>query len=166
MRLEYPVEEVGEKQTENLLNKLILLLLHLFFRYTPVTTYATVSKHTVEVVDFRLTRVHSDPNGQSPKGPQPTQNPSEKEFQSLIKDLSLGQGLKELVSTTATENNFRYKGYKELSASLRGLTLNFPRITSLHRWAVFILSPTMRFCQPTPPPSFSVDFMLFIDRFL
>ncbi|KAM7413254.1 hypothetical protein PAMA_020570 [Pampus argenteus] len=99
--------------------------------YTPVTTYATVSKHSVEVVDFRLTRVQSDPNSQSPKGNQRIQNPSEKELQSLIKDLSLGQGLEQLVKSTATENNFHYRHYKELSASLRGLTLNFPKITSL-----------------------------------
>uniref|UniRef100_A0A8C2Z2K4 Carboxypeptidase D n=1 Tax=Cyclopterus lumpus TaxID=8103 RepID=A0A8C2Z2K4_CYCLU len=100
--------------------------------YTPVRTYATVSKDHVELVDFRLTRFHSDPNGQSPKGPQPTQNPSEKAFQSLIKDLSLGQGLEQLVSSTATENSFRYRRYKELSGFVRGLTLNFPKITALH----------------------------------
>uniref|UniRef100_A0A3Q3LCT9 Carboxypeptidase D, a n=1 Tax=Mastacembelus armatus TaxID=205130 RepID=A0A3Q3LCT9_9TELE len=99
--------------------------------YIPVTIYASVSKDRVEVVDFRLTRLHSDP-GQSQKGPQPTQNPSEKEFQSLIKDLSLGPGLEQLVKSTATENSFRYRRYKELSAFLRGLTLNFPKITSLH----------------------------------
>ncbi|KAK9520795.1 hypothetical protein VZT92_020657 [Zoarces viviparus] len=100
--------------------------------YKPVTTYATVSKDHVELVDFRLTRIHSDPNGQSPRGPQPTQNPSEKAFQSLIKDLSLGQGLEQLVKSTATENSFRYRRYKELSGFVRGLTLNFPKITSLH----------------------------------
>lgn len=96
-------------------------------------TYATVAKDGVEVVDFRLTRVHSDSNGQTHEGPQPTQNPSEKEFQSLIKDLSLGQGLEQLVRSTATENSFRYRRYKDLSAFMRGLTLNFPEITSLHR---------------------------------
>lgn len=96
-------------------------------------TYATVTKDGVEVVDFRLERVHSDPNGQLLEGPQPTQNPSEKEFQSLIKDLSLGQGLEQLVRSTATESSFRYRGYKDLSAFVRGLTLNFPTITSLHR---------------------------------
>ena len=85
------------------------------------------------MVDFRLTRIHSDPNGQPLYGPQPTQNPSEKEFQSLIKDLSLGQGLEQLVRSTATENNFRYRRYKEMSAFVRGLTLNFPHITSLRR---------------------------------
>ncbi|KAL3057288.1 hypothetical protein OYC64_007716 [Pagothenia borchgrevinki] len=99
--------------------------------YKSVRTYATVSKGGAEVVDFRLTRIHSDSKGQSPKGPQPTQNPSEKKFQSLIKELSLGQGLEELVRSTATDNSFRYRGYKDLSGFLRGLTLNFPKITSL-----------------------------------
>lgn len=109
------------------------MLLWSFSRYEPVRIYATVSKDTVEVVDFRLTRLHTDSHGQSPKGPQPTQNPSEREFQSLIKDLSLGQGLDQLVRSTATENSFRYRSYKELSEFVRGLTLNFPKITSLHR---------------------------------
>lgn len=99
--------------------------------YKSVRTYATVSKGGAEVVDFRLTRIHSDSKGQSPKGPQPTQNPSEKKLQSLIKELSLGQGLEELVRSTATDNSFRYRGYKDLSGFLRGLTLNFPKITSL-----------------------------------
>ncbi|XP_033970882.1 carboxypeptidase D [Trematomus bernacchii] len=99
--------------------------------YKSVRTYATVSKGGAEVVDFRLTRIHSDSKGQSPKGPQTTQTPSEKKFQSLIKELSLGQGLEELVRSTATDNSFRYRGYKDLSGFLRGLTLNFPKITSL-----------------------------------
>lgn len=99
--------------------------------YKSVRTYATVSKEGAEVVDFRLTRVHSDPNGQPLDGPQPTQNPAEREFQSLIKELSLGQGLEQLVRSTATESSFRYRRYKELSAFVRGLTLNFPKITSL-----------------------------------
>lgn len=106
---------------------------YLLSRYKSVRTYATVSKDRVEMVDFRLTHVHSDSNGQHIVGPQPTQNPSEKEFQSLIKDLSLGQGLEHLVSSTATEGKFHYRRYKDLSASLRGLTLNFPTITSLRR---------------------------------
>ncbi|XP_067362551.1 carboxypeptidase D isoform X2 [Channa argus] len=98
--------------------------------YVPFMIYASVSKDRVEVVDFRLTRIHPDSNGQSP---QPTKNPSEKEFQSLIKDLSIGQGLEELVKSTATENSFRYRGYKEQSEFLKGLNLNFPKITSLPR---------------------------------
>ncbi|XP_061781812.1 carboxypeptidase D [Nerophis lumbriciformis] len=100
--------------------------------YHPVRTYATVVQKGAEVVDFRLTRVHSDLNGLSPSGPKPTQNPSEEEFKSLIKDLSLGQGLEQLVRSTDTENSFRFRGYKERSAFLRGLTLNFPKITHLH----------------------------------
>uniref|UniRef100_A0A3Q2Y7G1 Carboxypeptidase D n=1 Tax=Hippocampus comes TaxID=109280 RepID=A0A3Q2Y7G1_HIPCM len=99
--------------------------------YQPVRTYATVSKKGAEVVDFRLTRLHTEPNGLSPSGPQPTHNPSDEEFESLIKALSLGQGLDQLVKSTDTESSFRFRGYKELSAFLRGLTLNFPKITSL-----------------------------------
>lgn len=95
--------------------------------------YATVPKEGVEVVDFKLTRIHSEPKGQSPKGPPATQDPSEEEFQSFIKDLSLGTGLDELVRSTATESSFRYRRYNELAKSLRGLTLNFPKITSLRR---------------------------------
>ncbi|XP_059186882.1 carboxypeptidase D [Centropristis striata] len=98
--------------------------------YKSVRIYATVSKEGVEVVDFRLTRL-SDLNSQSLKRPPPTPNPTEKEFQSLIKELSMGQGLEQLVRNTATENSFRYRRYKELSGVLRGLTLNFPKITSL-----------------------------------
>lgn len=103
-------------------------------RYESLKTYATVSKDSAETVDFRLTRVHSDPNSQHIKGPQPTENPSEKELRSLIKDLSLGQGLEQLVRNTATETKFRYRRYKELSGFLRGLMLNFPTITSLRRY--------------------------------
>uniref|UniRef100_A0A7N6AUX9 Peptidase M14 domain-containing protein n=1 Tax=Anabas testudineus TaxID=64144 RepID=A0A7N6AUX9_ANATE len=93
--------------------------------YAPVATYAPVSEDKVVVVDFRLERLHSDTNGQAPPL-------SEKELRDLIKDLSLGQGLDELVKSSATENNFRYRPYKELSEFLRGLTLNFPNITLLH----------------------------------
>ncbi|KAL6116189.1 cpd [Pungitius sinensis] len=100
--------------------------------YIPLGTYATVSKDHVELVDFNLTRVRSDANGQSPVGPQPTQTPSEKAFQSLIKNLSLSQGLEQLVTSTAMESRFRYRGYKDLSGFMQGLTLNFPKITSLH----------------------------------
>uniref|UniRef100_A0A3B4TBF9 Carboxypeptidase D n=2 Tax=Seriola dumerili TaxID=41447 RepID=A0A3B4TBF9_SERDU len=120
--------------------------------YIPVRTYATVSKERVEVVDFRLTRLHSDSKGQSQNGPQPTQNPSEKEFQSLIKDLSLGQGLEQLVSSTATESSFRYQRYKELSEFLRGLTLNFPKITSLQSLGQSVEFRTIRALEISNKP--------------
>lgn len=117
---------------------------YLLSRYKSVRTYATVSKDRVEVVDFRLTRVHPDTKGQPHEGPQPTQNPSEKAFDSLIRDLSLGQGLEQLVKSTATENSFRYRRYKDMSALLRGFKLNFPNITSLHRYcALFLPKPFM-----------------------
>lgn len=110
-------------------------------------TYATVSKDSAEMVDFRLARVHSDPNSHHIVGPQPTENPSEIEFRSLIKDLSLGQSLEQLVRNTATENKFRYRRYKELSGFLRGLMLNFPTITSLRRY------------QGVYPPLYLVHFL-------
>lgn len=100
--------------------------------YVPVTIYATVSDDRAETVDFRLTRVHSDSSPQSPSGPQATQNPSEREFQSLIKELSLGQGLDDLVRSTAIESRIHYRRSKDLSGFLRALTLNFPKITFLH----------------------------------
>ncbi|KAM9734172.1 carboxypeptidase D [Menidia menidia] len=89
--------------------------------YRPVTIYATVSKDQAEVVDFRLTPLKSN-----------KPHPSEKELKSLIQELSLGQGLEQLVRNTATDNSFRYRLPKEMSGFLRGLTLNFPNITFLH----------------------------------
>lgn len=128
--------------------------------YEPRMTYASVSKDRVEVVDFRLTRLHSDPNGQSTNGLEPTQNPSEKEFQHLIKDLSLGQGLEQLVKSIATENTFRYRRYKELPDTFRSFTLNFPKITAVRSlgqsvefrtiWALEI-SNTPQEAEPSKP---------------
>lgn len=111
---------------------LIIITFFLPLRYTPLTTYATVSKGRAEVVDFRLTRVHSDSKLQPSVGPYVKWNSSDK-FQRLIKDLSEGQGLEQLVNSTATENSFRYRSYKDRSDFLRGLNLNFPKITSKRR---------------------------------
>lgn len=86
------------------------------------------------MVDFRLAPVHSEPNSHHIVGPQPTESPSENEFRGLIKNLSLGQSLEQLVRDTTTETKFRYRRYKELSGFLRGLMLNFPTITSLRRY--------------------------------
>ncbi|KAG7282523.1 hypothetical protein CRUP_020238 [Coryphaenoides rupestris] len=99
--------------------------------YTPMKIYGTSTKDRVEVVDFKLTRVDAEPKSQSPKGPLATRDPSVEEFESFIKDLSLGGGLDELVRSTAMQNSFRYRSYKEMAEFLRGLTLNFPKITSL-----------------------------------
>lgn len=123
------------KTTLNLhLDPFLIVLILLSPRYESLKTYATVSKDGAEMVDFRLARLHSDPNSHHTVGPQPTNNPSENEFRSLIKDLSLGQGLEQLTRTTASETKFRYRRYKDLSGFLRGLMLNFPTITSLRRY--------------------------------
>uniref|UniRef100_A0A674EEX8 Carboxypeptidase D n=1 Tax=Salmo trutta TaxID=8032 RepID=A0A674EEX8_SALTR len=133
------VEEINHPITTNLAGDYWRLLVpgtyHLTASargYNSVKIYATVPEEGVELVDFRLTRVRSEPNGQAPKDPGATQDPAEEQFHSFIKDLSLGQGLEQLVQSTATESSFRYRRYKELSEFLRGLTLNFPKITSLH----------------------------------
>ncbi|XP_072318667.1 carboxypeptidase D isoform X1 [Eucyclogobius newberryi] len=89
--------------------------------YKEMKISAMVSKDRVEVVNFKLKRLHSDNNRLT----------AEKEFQSLIKELSLGQGLDRLVKNTFSENTFRYKHYKDMSAFMRALSLNFPKITSL-----------------------------------
>ncbi|KAG5836722.1 hypothetical protein ANANG_G00231580 [Anguilla anguilla] len=98
--------------------------------YTPVTVYATVPDEGVEVVDFRLTRVRSE-EGAAAKGPPPTRDPTEEEFERFIKELSTERGLEQLLQSTAPHSSFRYRAYNELSEFLRGLTYNFPKITRL-----------------------------------
>lgn len=90
----------------------------------------TVPEKGVKEVNFRLPR--GEGAGQTMKGGgESTQDPSEEEFQSFIKELSIGSGLDQLIQSTATESQFRYRNYKELSEFLRGLHLNFPKIVSL-----------------------------------
>ncbi|XP_046719096.1 carboxypeptidase D [Silurus meridionalis] len=94
--------------------------------YKSVVTYATVPEGDAEIVDFKLTRIRSDTG--IPAAPSDS---SEEEFQSFIKQLSVGPGLDQLIQNTATTSSFRYRGYKETSEFLRSLNLNFPKITSL-----------------------------------
>lgn len=102
--------------------------------YTSVGTYVTVPKDGVEVVDIKLTRIRSDGNRQAAKGSRVHVDASEEEFQSFIKQLSVGGGLDQLIQdTSTTSTTLRYRRYKELSEFLRGLTFNFPNIVSLHR---------------------------------
>ncbi|XP_051521025.1 carboxypeptidase D-like [Myxocyprinus asiaticus] len=100
--------------------------------YTSVSTYAFVPEDGVEIVNFTLTRIHSSVNGRTMEDATPIQDPNVKEFQSLIKQLSGGSGLDELIKNTPTQSSFRYRRYSEVSEFLRGLTLNFPEITLLH----------------------------------
>ncbi|MCJ8740075.1 hypothetical protein PDJAM_G00054690 [Pangasius djambal] len=94
--------------------------------YKSVVTYATVPDGDAEIVDFKLTRIRSDTSS-----PAVHPDSSEEEFQSFIKQLSVGPGLDQLIKNTATTSSFRYRGYKEMSEFLRSLNLNFPKITSL-----------------------------------
>lgn len=107
-------------------------LYHLF-SYSSVSTHVTVPKEGVEIVNFTLSRIHSYTNGQTTEDTTPILDPSVKEFQSLIKQLSGESGLDKLIKDTPTQSSFRYRRYSEVSEFLRGLTLNFPEITSLHR---------------------------------
>ncbi|KAG7321908.1 hypothetical protein KOW79_014766 [Hemibagrus wyckioides] len=92
--------------------------------YKSVTTYATVPDGDAEVVDFKLTRIRRDTSS-------PDAHPDSSEFQSFIKQLSVGPVLDQLIQNTATTSSFRYRGYEEMSEFLRSLNLNFPNITSL-----------------------------------
>ncbi|KAK3560968.1 hypothetical protein QTP86_023158 [Hemibagrus guttatus] len=94
--------------------------------YKSVVTYATVPDGDAEVVDFKLTRIRRDTSS-----PAAQPDSSEEEFQSFIKQLSVGPGLDQLIQNTATTSSFRYRGYEEMSEFLRSLNLNFPKITSL-----------------------------------
>ncbi|XP_026853521.2 carboxypeptidase D [Electrophorus electricus] len=87
--------------------------------YTSVDTYVTVPQEGVEQVHFKLTRIHLNPN--------------EEDLQSFIKQLSTSPDLDRLIPDTTTSSSFRYHGYKEMSEFLRGLKLNFPKITALRR---------------------------------
>lgn len=100
------------------------------FSYVSVSTYATVPENGVEIVNFTLTRISLA---------SPVQDPSVKEFENLIKQLSGESGLDELIKNTPTQSSFRYRRYSEVSEFLRGLTLNFPEITSLHRYSTYIM---------------------------
>ncbi|XP_038139891.1 carboxypeptidase D [Cyprinodon tularosa] len=99
--------------------------------YKPVTIYATVSKDRPELVDFRLNRLYSESNNHAATTPQLVQSPSDRELNSLIKELSEDHGLEQLVKSSATVNSFHYRRPKNLEDSLRGLQLNFPHITHL-----------------------------------
>uniref|UniRef100_A0A8C2KER1 Carboxypeptidase D, a n=1 Tax=Cyprinus carpio TaxID=7962 RepID=A0A8C2KER1_CYPCA len=99
--------------------------------YSSVSTFVNVPEEGVEIVNFTLTRIHSYMNGQMTEDTTPVLDPSLKEFQSLIKQLSGESGLDKLIMDTHTQSSFRYRRYSEVSEFLRGLTLNFPEITSL-----------------------------------
>ncbi|KAL1260791.1 hypothetical protein QQF64_008618 [Cirrhinus molitorella] len=99
--------------------------------YSPVRFFVTVPNEGVQIVNFTLARIHSYTNGQITEDTTPILDPNVQEFQSLIKQLSGKSGLDKLFKDTNTQSSFRYRQYSEVSEFLRGLTLNFPEITSL-----------------------------------
>lgn len=99
--------------------------------YTSDSSSVTVPKDGLEIVNFTLTRIPTHANGQETENTTPVLDPSVREFQALIKQLSTQSGLDKLIQDTPTESSFRYQQYGEVSEFLRGLTLNFPEITSL-----------------------------------
>ncbi|KAB1265975.1 Carboxypeptidase D, partial [Camelus dromedarius] len=106
--------------------------------YNPVTKNVTVKSEGAIQVNFTLVRSSTDSNNESKKGKGDSTNteeasdPTTKEFETLIKDLSAEHGLEDLVLRSSSNLDlYRYHSYKDLSEFLRGLVMNYPQITNL-----------------------------------
>ncbi|XP_069883506.1 carboxypeptidase D [Dipodomys merriami] len=106
--------------------------------YNPVTKNVTVRGEGAIQVNFTLVRSSTDANNESKKGKgdstntEDTSDPTTKEFEALIKDLSAENGLEGLMlSSSSNLALYRYHSYKDLSEFLRGLVMNYPQITNL-----------------------------------
>ncbi|XP_069082370.1 carboxypeptidase D [Pleurodeles waltl] len=105
--------------------------------YVPLTKTVTVVNGTAVQVNFTLARSVPEFNSNDEKGKAGTassddNDPRTREFETLIKDLSAEKGLdKLLMSSLGDPTPHRYRSYKDLSESLRGLNLNYPQITAL-----------------------------------
>ncbi|XP_065274163.1 carboxypeptidase D isoform X2 [Emys orbicularis] len=102
--------------------------------YNPLTKTVTVGNRGAVQVNFTLSR--TDSKVEEGKLPvitnEDTSDPSAKEFETLIKDLSAENGLEHLVLTSSMDvSPYRYRPYKDLSDFLRALNLNYPQITNL-----------------------------------
>lgn len=102
--------------------------------YNPVTKTVAVDSEGAVQVNFTLKR--TDAKVEEGKVPAPntpdTSDPNEKEFETLIKDLSAENGVERLLlSSSGKVSPYRYRPYKDLSEFLRGLYLNYPHITNL-----------------------------------
>lgn len=105
-------------------------------RYNPLTKTVTVGSKGAVQVNFTLSR--TDAKAEEGKtlviNPPDTRDPTTKEFETLIKDLSAEHGLEHLVlASSGDAPPYRYHPYKDLSEFLRGLNLNYPQITNLTR---------------------------------
>lgn len=108
------------------------------YRYNPVTKNVTIKSEGASQVNFTLVRSSTDSNNESKKGKgdstsaEDTSDPTTKEFEALIKDLSAENGLEGLMlSSSSNLALYRYHSYKDLSEFLRGLVMNYPHITNL-----------------------------------
>uniref|UniRef100_A0A8W4F8Q6 Carboxypeptidase D n=1 Tax=Sus scrofa TaxID=9823 RepID=A0A8W4F8Q6_PIG len=106
--------------------------------YNPVTKNVTVKSEGAVQVNFTLVRSSTDSNNESKKGKGDSTNaddasdPTTKEFETLIKDLSAENGLEGFILRTSSNLAlYRYHSYKDLSEFLRGLVMNYPHITNL-----------------------------------
>ncbi|OWK15320.1 hypothetical protein Celaphus_00000804, partial [Cervus elaphus hippelaphus] len=106
--------------------------------YNPVTKNVTVKSEGAVQVNFTLVRSSADSNNESKKGKGDSTNtddvsdPTTKEFEALIKDLSAENGLERLMLRSSSNLAlYRYHSYKDLSEFLRGLVMNYPLITNL-----------------------------------
>uniref|UniRef100_A0A8C5YRJ0 Carboxypeptidase D n=1 Tax=Marmota marmota marmota TaxID=9994 RepID=A0A8C5YRJ0_MARMA len=106
--------------------------------YNPVTQNVTVKSEGAIEVNFTLVRSSTDGNKESKKGKgdstsaEDASDPTTKEFEALIKDLSAENGLEGIMlSSSSNLALYRYHSYKDLSEFLRGLVMNYPLITNL-----------------------------------
>lgn len=114
----------------------ISLCLLFLGRYDPVTKTVEVDSKGGVQVNFTLSRTDAKvEEGKVPVLNTPdTSDPNEKEFETLIKDLSAENGLERLLlASSGKVSPYRYRPYKDLSEFLRGLYLNYPHITNLTR---------------------------------
>ena len=116
----------------------VALICLLYCRYNPVTKNVTVKSEGAVQVNFTLVRSSADSNNESKKGKGDSTNtddvsdPTTKEFEALIKDLSAENGLERLMLRSSSNLAlYRYHSYKDLSEFLRGLVMNYPLITNL-----------------------------------
>uniref|UniRef100_A0A671QNQ1 Carboxypeptidase D-like n=1 Tax=Sinocyclocheilus anshuiensis TaxID=1608454 RepID=A0A671QNQ1_9TELE len=89
--------------------------------YTPISASVRVLETRVEQVDFKLTR-----------GTLSVEEGEQKDFEKLVEWLLAPGELDQLVRSLLPAQTLRYRTYRERSEFLRGLTLNFPRITRLY----------------------------------
>ncbi|XP_008826960.1 carboxypeptidase D [Nannospalax galili] len=106
--------------------------------YNPVTKNVTVKSEGAIQVNFTLFRSSADANNESKKGQgdststDDANDPTTKQFEALIKDLSAENGLESfMLSSSSNLALYRYHSYKDLSEFLRGLVMNYPHITNL-----------------------------------